>query len=111
MADKKEMIKQKFNYNQWGTIGFIIIVIAFGFFVFSDKDNNDNSISGKKVIDMNVTCTDMNRAAEALTLIYGVKPGEVILYECNNACTNLNLTFYDYKCTPEDKFLCYCNVK
>src|SRR3989338_9544955 len=110
---KEAKSRKKIYSTTWAVVAFIVIVIAFGFFVFngSEKGQGKNPLENKKIIDMNVTCTNINDGAKVLSELYDIPAGPIILSQCRSACTDAgNLALYDYKCPSDDRFLCYCNL-
>ncbi len=105
-------IKESNAIKTWAVIAFIVIVIAFGAYVFNGagEGNEKNPLENKKIINMNTTCTKVNEGARVISELYDIPVGAVIVSQCKNTCQDYNLTLYDYKCTADDKFLCYCNL-
>ena len=103
---------QKKDYNLVASIVFVILVILFGFYIMGHK-TTINPLEGKKVIDKNITCSDAWAGAEQIAAHYNVSKsipiGKIVESECKVACFDMNTTYYEYKCTSENKFLCYCN--
>ena len=96
----------------WAVVALIIIVVAFGIFVFKgDNTTNKNPFNGKKIISTNTTCTKVKEAADIVAKLYNTEPGKIMIAECAKTCSKENLTLYDIKCTPDDEFICYCNKK
>ncbi len=91
-------------------IGLIALVVIVGIFLFKGN-TKPNPFDNKKIISLNTTCSKVQEAAQVLSQIYNVSAGQVIIAECNKACKDRGMTLYDLKCTSDDDFICYCNVK
>ena len=91
-------------------IGLIALVVIVGIFLFKGTSEK-NPFENKKIINMNTTCTKIQQAARVLSQIYNVSEGKVIIAECHKACSEKNLSLYEWKCTSNDDFICYCNKR
>ncbi|MEK6918753.1 MAG: hypothetical protein AABW73_01810 [Nanoarchaeota archaeon] len=107
--------KEKNDYTMLIAVLFVIAVLAFGYYALRDK-KEPNPLESKNVIDMNTSCAKAWEGAELFAQIYGINTtivgvNQIIIAQCKIACEDQNNTYYDYKCTSSDKFLCYCNKK
>ena len=104
------MAKNSEGAKTLAVIGLIAIVIIVGIFMFKGTPEK-NPFENKKILNMNTTCSKVQQAAEVLSKIYGEPVGKIVTAECSRACDKTNLTLYDWKCTTNDEFICYCNMK
>ena len=107
------MTKENISISLWAVIAFFVIIVAFGIYVFSN--NSKGPLDGKKVINMNITCEQAEEGARAFIQLYHLENNytttQVIAAECRTTCEDEGTTFYDWKCTSDHQFLCYCNTK
>jgi hypothetical protein len=104
---------KKLDFTTLSVVILFVIIVALAFYIFGGKKEN-NFLKDVTVLDLNVTCTAIWRGAETFVDIYnlsGVPPTAIVWAECRVACEDEGLTLKEYKCTPDDQFLCYCNKK